>query len=925
MKDAVTTMPFVATEDAQFPVLWDLLHATLASLRRPPVLDRRGHRPVAGRELPRPTPGDCIVFLEIPECHWAKSLTATRTLTPGSVVWVLCPGWLQRVGDRLYCHRGLWADRGGQLYLDDFAPPREVTYFVNLYTAAETYGARSDGDVLEPGLACPMSSTGEISAFVGCKLTTRLLAAQRGVPVPRCVAFLLRRDLAVPVAAETLDEAGCVVVALGPEARHWERARLLARVRAELDAHLPRWPDFVARAVVKPSGPMHLQCVGVSVHERSDHASVAAAVVDLLTDAGPMPLQDGDAVLVDAFAGGRVHTMRIRAIVARSGESPADASVVTMVAGIGDSEAPISGVTTWPLSIGDALTGYGVPDAAAESRRVEALVRASAAATLAGVTAHEPWRADKAGGRTDLLGLDFVLALPGDTQGGEPALTPVLIEVNNHDCTAVTIQAGFTAIDHRVAGVDAPDAGALEEYFRAIAARSQRHRLAGRTVLVVGGVNVSKRFVWHAARESGVRVVLANDRPVGPDDGLGSELCGEVIVPRLNLDHSRTGDEANALAIVDDLRRRGIVVDGVITFWEDCTVVAALVAAQLGLRGNPVAAQRTAKDKLATSRALAAAPPFGIEIAPAGPTLLPPFVELETPDDVDGAAARKLRYPAVLRFRFGAGAVGTRVVRSRDEARAEAQRLVALIGDADAADSLYPGYGFRFGNGASSVLLTSFADGSEHDVDLLLFDGELIDAWVTDNGPTDLPLCAETCAVMPSRLSAARQQQLISAAWLACRRVGLENGAANVEFKLSSTGPKIIEINGRLGGFYIPEWTRRIWGFDVATACFQIACGIRPVGRVRRTPRAAIAGVLVFTGDGAQPDAPAGTDVVRVQLGDGDPDAEYLEAIESVGWSAATPDEAVARLEAGVGELYADRPARAETLRRYAKRLPHDG
>ena len=916
---------FEPREDPGFAHEWKYLHAVLESLHRPPVLDRRGRAPEAGREPPCPVPGDCLVFLEMAESHWAKSLGAARVLQPGSVVWVMCPGWLERDRERLWCHRGLWADRGGQFYLDDFKPARQVTYFVNLYSAPDTYRARSDGDQFEPGLACPASSTQEISAFVACKVTTRVLAANHGVTVPRTLAFFRQARLPLRLTPAMLDTAGCAVVHLPADVKDWDYGRLLGTIRAELDDYFQSLPAHVRRIVVKPSGLFHMMCWGVSLHDRRDEDSVARAVADLLAGRGTTRLQPDDSVMVDAFAGGQRRTMRIRVIVARANDSAVDASVHAMVASVGESDAPISGANSWPQTLADALANYGLPNASTEARRLEQNLRTQAAATLAAVAAHEPWSAAKPGGRSDLLGLDFVLAMPGDTQGGEAALEPVLIEVNNHDCARITIRNGFAAIDHRVPGIDSPDGGALDEYFRAIAARSQRHRLRGCTVLVIGGVTVSKRSVWRSARQHGVRIIVANDRAVSPEDGLGAELVAELMVPHLNDDHSRAGDEASCAAIIAELAGRGLAPDGVVTFWEDCTVVSALVAERMGSRGNSVAAQCNAKDKLETCRALAAPLPFAIDtFEPEPSTLLPAIAELRSVADLDSPAALAISFPAVLRLRFGSSAVGTRLVGSRDEARAETLRLEGLAREPARADALYGGCGFRHGDGASSLLLCEFADGSEHDVDLLLFDGELVDAWVTDNGETDFPMCAETCAVLPSRVSHSRQQQLISAAWQACRRLGLENGAFNVELKLSSTGPKLLEVNGRMGGFYIPEWVRLVWGYDLPAACMQIACGIRPVGRVRREPLTALAGVMIFPGDGATPDNVSGPGLFHVPLGHGG-SAEYAEPLANLAWSAGTADAAVARMMAGVRELYVNQPGRAEVLMRHAARLPRGG
>jgi carnosine synthase len=45
-----------------------------------------------------------------------------------------------------------------------------------------------------------------------------------------------------------------------------------------------------------------------------------------------------------------------------------------------------------------------------------------------------------------------------------------------------------------------------------------------------------------------------------------------------------------------------------------------------------------------------------------------------------------------------------------------------------------------------------FIEGSEHDVDIVMFDGQTVAAFVTDNGPTRMPYFSETAAAMPSRL-----------------------------------------------------------------------------------------------------------------------------------------------------------------------------
>jgi carnosine synthase len=84
-----------------------------------------------------------------------------------------------------------------------------------------------------------------------------------------------------------------------------------------------------------------------------------------------------------------------------------------------------------------------------------------------------------------------------------------------------------------------------------------------------------------------------------------------------------------------------------------------------------------------------------------------------------------------------------------------------------------------------------------------MFQGELIAALVTDNGPTRLPYFNETCAAMPSQRHKDEVAALIAGAHACCRAANLHTGVYNVEMIYTSQGPRLIEINARLGGVFI--------------------------------------------------------------------------------------------------------------------------
>ncbi len=240
-------------DDSVFDAEWGELSAVLKAVGRPPAIDRRSANPMPAA----PESSACVVHLGLTEGRWAMPITGTQVFEPGAVIWALSADWLSRSGDDLYCRRGVWADRSGQLFLDDFSPPRRVTYFANFLTPATTYGKSAAGQALEAGIACPQSSCTEILTFTGCKVTTRVLARSAGVRVPPSLALisLAKSDLLV--------RNSCPDVTVVEAGQLFEGLRLGAvdaRVSLEriIDSYLRRWPNWVDRVVVKPSGVMHM-------------------------------------------------------------------------------------------------------------------------------------------------------------------------------------------------------------------------------------------------------------------------------------------------------------------------------------------------------------------------------------------------------------------------------------------------------------------------------------------------------------------------------------------------------------------------------------------------------------------------------------------------------------------------------------------
>ena len=72
------------------------------------------------------------------------------------------------------------------------------------------------------------------------------------------------------------------------------------------------------------------------------------------------------------------------------------------------------------------------------------------------------------------------------------------------------------------------------------------------------------------------------------------------------------------------------------------------------------------------------------------------------------------------------------------------------------------------------------------------------------------------------------------------RALGLTDAMTHTEFKLTPAGPKVIEVNARLGGDLIPYLGMQVTGIDPGLVAAAVACGQRPELTVTRRRVAAV-------------------------------------------------------------------------------------
>ncbi len=254
---------------------------------------------------------------------------------------------------------------------------------------------------------------------------------------------------------------------------------------------------------------------------------------------------------------------------------------------------------------------------------------------------------------------------------------------------------------------------------------------------------------------------------------------------------------------------RSLGVDGVVAFTDSQLLTAASIGEALGLAGNSTGAVVALTDKVVQREALAAAGLPG-----------PRFVAIPdstTPRELTALLAT-IDAPVVIKPRRGSGSRDT--VRARSRQAAEAQ-LTALLAAGGSGDLIVEEWLDDLGAGQGP-----FADYVS--VEAIVSRGDIVPLAVTGKFPLAEP-CRETGNFLPHHLDAAEARLVEALAVRAARALGVVSGALHVEVKLTPAGPRIIEVNGRIGGGGIDALHAMVHGRSLTWIATSVALG-EPLG-----------------------------------------------------------------------------------------------
>jgi biotin carboxylase len=301
---------------------------------------------------------------------------------------------------------------------------------------------------------------------------------------------------------------------------------------------------------------------------------------------------------------------------------------------------------------------------------------------------------------------------------------------------------------------------------------------------------------------------LGLDLVIGSDGAL--PLGGHPVI------QVSTGDLRGS---ADRIMTRSGPVSAVVAADSPMLALAAVVAARMGLRANPVEAVTAASDKATQRRRWAAAslaqPAF--RIVPAG-----------APDDSVRQAAAEVGFPCVVKPVSLSASQGVLRADDGSAAVAAAQRVRRILTAARRPPS-------------EPLLVEEYLPGLELSIDGLLTAGDLavmaiFDKPCTPEGPT----FEETVLTSPSRLPGPVLEAAVATAGRAARTLGLTRGPIHAELRIDDRGgearPAMLELAARSIGGLCSRVLRFPGGTSLEELVLANAIG-RPAPRHRQVAR----------------------------------------------------------------------------------------
>ncbi|HEY9592883.1 MAG TPA: ATP-grasp domain-containing protein [Spirochaetia bacterium] len=307
-----------------------------------------------------------------------------------------------------------------------------------------------------------------------------------------------------------------------------------------------------------------------------------------------------------------------------------------------------------------------------------------------------------------------------------------------------------------------------------------------RTILILGA-GIMQVPAIRIARRKGWRVVVADGNP----SAMARDMADVFATVDLK-------DRDGLVRLAEECRGNG-GLDGIFTAGTDFSSSVAWVAERLGLPGIGFETAMRATDKVLMREALAKA---GVPS---------PAFALWTGDrDPRSLLGGPLDFPLVVKPVDNMGARGVRRVDDPEGLVEACARAIEL-------------------SRTRRVIVERFMVGPELSLDAVVAGGAVTVCGVADRHIFFPPSFVEMGHTMPTSLDAATTRRIEEVFIAGIHALGIDNGAAKGDIKLTREGPMVGEIAARLSGGYMSGWTFPLSsGVEVTEAALNVAVGLAP-------------------------------------------------------------------------------------------------
>ena len=228
----------------------------------------------------------------------------------------------------------------------------------------------------------------------------------------------------------------------------------------------------------------------------------------------------------------------------------------------------------------------------------------------------------------------------------------------------------------------------------------------------------------------------------------------------------------------------------------------------LGLGGTSYAVSHRFTDKLLMRRHLAARAPGSPSAIAAAPTIGPTSML---------AFGAKHGYPFIVKPASGTASFGVLLVAGPESVDSVWQRVRELR--EDDSHPLTRGFDFR------QFMMEEYVDGPFHTVETFSFNGRHVLITITE--ATTLPeFYVHDGHAIPARLETGVEESMTEAVTTFLDAMGLRDGPAHTEIKLTRRGPVVIESQNRVGGALFSDMMRDVYGIDPQTLAISWPLGM---------------------------------------------------------------------------------------------------